>query len=134
VTENCWFTSSFSQFGSTANKLPFDHHMVEGMVAPRGMLMIENTSMEWLGNVSCFSYATAAHMVYQGLGVPDNLGFSQVGHSDHCGFPSSQQTELVNFVKKFLLNTSADTKVMKTDGGFTFDSAKWVDWSVPTLQ
>jgi hypothetical protein len=132
--ENCWFTNSFSQFNNTANKLPFDHHMLEGMVAPRSMLMIENTTMEWLGNLSCFTCATAAHMIWEALGVPDNVGFSQVGGHNHCQFPASQQPELENFVKKFLLNTPADTKIMKTDGNFTFDKTKWVYWDVPSLK
>ncbi|MCI4338669.1 MAG: hypothetical protein L3J72_05145, partial [Thermoplasmata archaeon] len=53
--ENVWFRSSFAQFGHTASKLPFDHHMIEGMVAPRALLVIENTSQVWLGDLStCF--------------------------------------------------------------------------------
>jgi len=135
VTENCWFRQDFSQFGSTANKLPYDHHAIAALCAPRALLIIENTSMEWLGNVSCYSNAVAAHMVWEALGVPDKMGFSQVGHSDHCGFPSSQQPELTAYIQKFLIgNGSGNTTIMKTDGGFTFDKAKWVDWTIPTLQ
>jgi len=135
VTENCWFTSSFSQFSSTANKLPFDHHSIEGLVAPRALLVIENTSMEWLGNLSTWTTGNVAHMIWEALGVPDKMGFSQVSHSDHCGFPSSQQAELTAFVQKFLVgNGSGNTNIMKTDGNLTFDKSKWVDWTVPSLQ
>jgi hypothetical protein len=135
VTENCWFTSSFSQFSNTATKLPFDHHSIEALCAPRALLVIENTSMEWLGNLSTWTTGYVAHMVWEALGVPDKMGFSQVGHSDHCGFPSSQQPELTAYIQKFLIgNGSGNTTIMKTDGGLNFDKAKWVDWTVPALQ
>lgn len=66
--------------------------------------------------------------------APDNIGVSQVGHSDHCGQPASQQPEIDAFIKKFLLGQSVDTKINKTNGTYTFDQEKWVDWSVPTLK
>jgi len=133
VGENVWFASSFSLFANAVNKLPFDHHDVAGLVAPRGLLIIENTSIDWLGNVSTFSNASAAHMIWEALGIPDRMGFSQVGNHNHCAFPASQQPEVSAFVTRFLLNRSASTTVIRTDGGFTFDRARWVDWTVPPL-
>ncbi|PYG86909.1 dockerin type I repeat protein [Ruminiclostridium sufflavum DSM 19573] len=135
VTENPWQGSAFSQFGSSVTKLPFDHHMIEGLCAPRGLLVIENSQMEWLGNVSCFTTGKTAHMIYEALGVPDSMGYSSVGHPDHCGYPASQIPELEAFVKKFLLDdSSASTAYMKQDGGVTFDKATWVDWDIPALK
>ena len=135
VTENCWYMNSFSQFGNSATRLPFDHHMIEGLCAPRGLLVIENTSMEWLGNVSCFTTGKTAHMIYEALGVPNNMGYSSVGHPDHCGYPNSQIPELQAFIKKFLLgDTTVNTTIMKQDGGISFDKSRWVDWTIPTLQ
>jgi hypothetical protein len=135
VTENCWFTNSFSQFSNTATKLPFDHHSIEGLCAPRALLVIENTSMEWLGNLSCWTTGNAAHMIWEALGVPEKMGFSQVGNHNHCSYPSSQVSELTAYIQHFLLgNDSGDTTVMKTDGGLNFDKARWIDWTVPALQ
>jgi hypothetical protein len=62
------------------------------------------------------------------------MGFSQLGNHNHCAFPVAQQPEVSAFVTRFLLHGSANTTVFKTDGGFTFDRATWVDWSVPVLQ
>lgn len=132
--ENCWFRESFSQFGASATKLPFDHHLLAGLVAPRGLLMIENTDMVWLGALSCFTCGAAAHRIWQALGVPDNMGFSQFGHPRHCEMVPEQQPELAAFITKFLLNGAADTNVLKTNGGFTLDEARWIDWSVPALR
>jgi len=134
VGENVWFTSSFSRFGGAVDKLPFDQHEVAGLVAPRGLLVVENTSMEWLGNLSTFTNASATRMIWQGLGVGDRMGYSQLGGHNHCAFPAAQQPEVTAFVSRFLLGQDVDTSVFETDGGFTFDAAKWVDWTVPSLQ
>lgn len=135
VTENPWQGSAFTQFGSTVPKLPFDQHLVAGLCAPRGLLIIENTQMEWLGNVSCFATGKTTHMIYEALGIPDSMGYSSVSHGDHCTLPSSQYAEVEAFVKKFLLGDStANTTYMKQDGGITFDKNMWVDWDVPTLK
>lgn len=135
VTENPWQGSAFSQFGNAVTKLPVDQHLVAGLCAPRGLLIIENTQMEWLGNISCFATGKTTNMIYEALGVPSNMGYSSVGHPDHCGYPASQLPELEAFVKKFLLdNSTANTSYMKQDGGITFDKNMWVDWDIPVLK
>jgi len=132
--ENVWFTLSLRQFNSAATKLPFDHHMLDGMVAPRGLIIIENTGMVWLGNQSCWGCSVAGHKIYEALGVPANMGTSQIGGHNHCAFPASQQPEIDAFFSQFMLGGTANTTVMKTDGGYKFDEAKWIDWTVPALQ
>jgi hypothetical protein len=132
--ENVWFRSSFSQFDNAATKLPFDHHMIEGMIAPRALLVIENTSQVWLGDVSTYTDSMAAHEIWQALGIPDHMGVSQIGDHDHCVWNGSQQPEVTAYVQKFLIGGgTADTNVLKTDGGYTFDQATWAPWSVPAL-
>jgi len=133
--ENVWFRSSFSQFNDSATKLPFDHHMIEGMIAPRALLVIENTSQVWLGDVSTYTDSMAAHEIWQALGIPDHMGVSQIGDHDHCVWNGSQQPEVTAYVQKFLLGGgTADTNVLKTDGDYTFDQATWAPWTIPTLQ
>jgi len=134
VGENVWFTESFKQFSKTATKLPFDHHMLEGMVAPRGLLIIENTSMVWLGNISSWGDSVTGHMVYEGLGIPASMGVSQIGGHNHCAFPASQEPEVDAFITTFLLGKVVNTTILKTDGGYTFDKAMWIDWTVPNLK
>jgi hypothetical protein len=133
--ENVWFRTTFAQFNSASVKLPFDHHMIEGMVAPRALLVIENTSQVWLGNVSTYSDSMAGHLIYQGLQIPDRMGVSQIGDHSHCEWNGSQQPEVTAYVQKFLIGGgTADTNVLKTDGGYTFDAATWAPWDVPNLQ
>ncbi|KAF3931688.1 hypothetical protein ABW19_dt0202797 [Dactylella cylindrospora] len=133
ITENVWFSTSFNSYVNQVSRLPFDHHSLAGLVAPRGLYVIENTSMEWLGALSTYGCMKVGSLIYQALGVTSNMGYSQVGGHNHCAFPSSQQSELTAFINRFLLGQSVSTNVFRTDGSFSFNQAQWVDWTVPTL-
>ena len=141
VGENTWFSTALNQFASnhTAAKLPYDHHAILGLVAPRGLLDIENTSYEWLGVMSTTTDATAAQMIFQGLGVVNNMGFTNSAHS-HCVFNSAEAPYLDAFVGKFLLgqtNTTTNvwhvTSTAWQNTSSMVDTSKWVNWTVPTL-
>jgi len=135
VGENVWFREDFRQFGQASDKLPFDQHMVAALCAPRALLFIENTSVDWLSPVSAFITAHAAHQVWQALGVPDKMGFSQVGGHNHCAMPDSQLPELRAYVSKFLIGGGKeDTRLMKSDANFALNKGEWIDWSVPVLK
>lgn len=136
VTENVWFRESFSQFSNTASRLPFDHHEVMGLVAPRALLVIENTDQEWLGNVSTYTAAIASREIWKALNITDHMGVSQVGGHSHCQFPSSQQSYVDAFVDRFLTgsNPNANTSITSSDGNFTVDSNRWINWDTPSLQ
>ncbi|WP_430623908.1 carbohydrate binding domain-containing protein [Marinimicrobium locisalis] len=135
VTENVWFRESFSQFGNSATRLPFDHHEVLGLVAPRGLLVLENTDMEWLGNESTYTAAVVAREIWEALGVSDHMAVSQMGGYSHCQFPSSQQNVLDAFVARFLLDSNnGNTDVIRTDGNINVDFNRWVNWDTPALQ
>lgn len=139
VTENVWFADSFKAFGAQATRLPFDQHEVMGLIAPRGLLVIENTSMEWLGNQSAWLTPLAARQVWTALGAPDAMGIAQVGGHAHCQLPASQYAYVNAFARRFLLDdAAADTHVLTTDGAFAHDPARdagpWVNWTTPALR
>lgn len=132
VGENVWFKEDFRRFSQASAKLPFDQHMIAALCAPRALLVIENTSVDWLSPLSAWVTARAAHKVWQALGVPENMGFSQIGGHNHCALPNSQLPELRAYVSKFLIgNGSDDTRIMRTDGGFAVDEELWIDWKTP---
>ncbi|RZL32221.1 MAG: hypothetical protein EOP35_20465 [Rubrivivax sp.] len=134
VQENVWFRSSFGQFGASAARLPFDHHQVLGLVAPRGLLVIENTSMEWLGNQSAYTAALAAREVFTALGVSDHMGLSQVGGHNHCQLPAAQAVEVNAFVDRFLKGLpGVATDVVHTDADFRVERSRWMPWKTPQL-
>jgi hypothetical protein len=137
VNGDQWFTPSFSNYVNIIPTLPYDHHELVGIVAPRGLLVIENSGIDYLGPISTYGGALAGRLIYQALSVKTNGGFSQVSHgSSHCSFQSSQQGDLTAFVNKFLLGqNSTSTDVFKTDKNYNFDQNKWIPWqsTVPTL-
>jgi hypothetical protein len=133
VNENVWFRANFNQFSSAAGKLPFDHHSIAGLVAPRALLIIDNDIL-WLGPQSSWTDANASRMIWQGLGATDMMGYSLTTSHTHCAFPSSQQTEVNAYVQKFLIGGgTGNTNIMRNDPGVTFDQARWVNWTVPAL-
>ncbi|KAH6907997.1 putative extracelular cellulose binding protein [Coprinopsis sp. MPI-PUGE-AT-0042] len=130
------FSSTFSQYANQVAQLPFDHHLLAALVAPRGLLVLDNSQFAWLGPSSVYGCMTAAGKIYRSLGYADRLGISIVGGHDHCVFAGQQYPEFNAFINKFLRNNlQENTTVSKIDlsnnGGY--DEAKYVDWSVPTL-
>jgi hypothetical protein len=136
VSENVWFSEAFDQFGAnnyTVGLLPFDHHTLAGLVAPRGLYSTENVGFLWLGDWSNYQCMVTANKIFKALGVPHNQGFSQDGPHDHCSFPTDQETEIAAFYDKFLLNKkNSDTDICRTVGNWSYN-ATWVPWSVPKL-
>jgi hypothetical protein len=132
--EQPWFRESFgSTFGSKVTTLPFDHHMVMGLVAPRALLVIDNR-IDWLGIDSTFTAGAIAHAIWEGLGVPDRMGYSQLGGHDHCQFPPQQKAMLEAYVRKFLVGGGTDdTNVLESDGAKA-DLSRWMTWTPPNLQ
>jgi hypothetical protein len=142
VGENTWFSTALNVFAANhaATKLPYDHHAILGLVAPRGLLDLENTSYEWLGVMSTTTDATAARLIFQGLGVKDNMGFTNTSHT-HCEFNPAEAPYLDAFIAKFLLgqtNTSTAvwniTSTAWQTSGSVVNTTDWVNWTVPTLK
>ncbi|KAK8219736.1 carbohydrate-binding module 1 [Zalaria obscura] len=134
VTENVWFSVEFDRFANDTDLLPFDHHQLAGLIAPRGLYATDNTDFVWLGLASPYGCMEAGRLIYESLGVKDHLGFSQDGNHSHCTFPPDQEGELAAFFDKFLFDDeSADTDVLRKGGNYTFNLRDWVNWSVPRL-
>ncbi len=128
-----WYHRDLSQFNSRVTRLPFDHHELMSMVAPRALLVIGNPDMVWMAEESGHVGCKAAQEVWEALGVPDRFGFSKVGHSDHCVLPSSQRPEIIAFVEKFLLgNDTVNTDSIEI-GPYDIDLSSWITWDIPEL-
>jgi len=138
VVENVWFSVNFDNYVNDISVLPYDHHSLAALVAPRALLSFENTDVEWLSPLSAFGCMTAAHTVFEALGIPDNHGFVQAGNHSHCDFPESQNADLFAFFDKFLLDEKNATtaNILTTNGlfnGTVWDASEWIDWSTPRL-
>jgi hypothetical protein len=128
-----WYYQGLSQFNYAVTKLPYDHHELMAMVAPRALFVLGNPPYEWLAEESGHVACKAAYEVWKSLGVPDRFGFSKVGGHDHCQLPNSQTPEVVAFVEKFLLgNERANTNISTSP--YNPDLSRWITWDKPELK
>lgn len=103
-TSHAWFKESMFQYKEeNVSKLPFDHHELCAMVAPRALLVLGNPDYEWLADESGYVSCQAARKVWETFGIADRMGFSIVGGHGHCQLPQEQYPEVEAFVDKFLL-------------------------------
>jgi hypothetical protein len=127
-TSHAWFIEDMFKFSNAVAKLPYDHHELMAMVAPRALLVLGNPDYEWLAEESGYVSCRAAHEVWKAFGVPDRFGFSIVAGHMHCRLPASQYPEVEAYVEKFLLgNTTANTNVTKSPYDYV-DYSRWINW------
>lgn len=79
VGENVWFSENFANYVYNINTLPYGHHLLAGLVAPRAFYSTSNTACEWLSLLSAFGCMTAAQKIWQALKVPGANTFNQDG-------------------------------------------------------
>ncbi len=127
-TSHEWFMESLFQFSNDVPKLPYDHHELMAMVAPRALLVLGNPDYEWLADESGYVSCKAAQRVWETFGISDRFGYSIVAGHGHCQLPDVQRPEVIAFVEKFLLgNTSANTNV-EVSPYPDVDFARWTNW------
>ena len=126
-TSNAWFLEDMFRFSNAVHKLPYDHHELMALVAPRALLVLGNPDYEWLADESGYVSCRAAHEVWKTFGIGDRFGFSIVGDHGHCRLPDSQRPEVEAFVDKFLLgDTSANTDI-QTHSFDKLNHRQWYD-------
>ena len=129
-TSHQWFRETMFQYsGLNVYKLPYDHHELLAMVAPRALLVTGNTDYMWLSNPACYVSARAAKEIYKTLGVSDRMGFYIDGGHGHCAIPASQRPAVEAFVDKFLLGKSTVTTDTVTIHPYPdMDYKSWYQW------
>ena len=127
-TSHSWFIEDMFKFANVVSKLPYDHHELMAMVAPRALLVLGNPDYKWLAEESGYVSCRAAHEVWKAFGVPDRFGFSIVAGHMHCSLPASQYPEVEAFVEKFLLGEmTVNTNVTKSPYDYV-DYSRWFKW------
>lgn len=129
-----WYARALRQFNNAPDKLPFDHHELIAMIAPRAVLMIESSNIARMGAEAARIDALAAREVWKALGVPNRMGAFEenIGHCQwHQGFTPALEA----YVDTFLLHKQdgASTDVLRSR--FTnIDREKWIPWTTPELK
>lgn len=126
------FTTSNSTTGHNLNKLPIDTHSVIGLIAPRGLLVIDNPGIANLDPNSAWVATKAGQMVYDGLGFGTNVGYIGAG-GDHCAWRTQYSAPAEAFVRKFLAGDSTATTGSFATSGSQPNVSSYVNWTVPSL-
>jgi hypothetical protein len=134
-TSHAWFMEDMFQFGEHVDKLPFDHHELIAMVAPRALLFLGNPDYEWLAEASGYVSSRAAHEVWKTFGISDRFGFSIIPGHNHCQIHPDQLPEVTAFVDKFLLNKKQVSTDFSIHPYLDLDYQYWIkEWVDKPLQ
>ncbi|MFJ6562450.1 cellulose binding domain-containing protein [Streptomyces sp. NPDC091412] len=133
-SEQPWLGDAFSSYTGNPNSLPVDTHEILGMVAPRGLFVMENPYVDWLAARSGSVAALGAAEVYKALGAGSNISYwSDVQDGTHCAVRSEWKTPLQQNIQKFLLGTGSSSGVFRIAPSKSGNLSTWRDWQTPTL-
>ncbi|MGK3208417.1 glucuronyl esterase domain-containing protein [Amycolatopsis sp. MEPSY49] len=132
--EQPWFGDAFSAYTGNPAALPVDTHELVAMVAPRGLFVMENPHIDWLGARSGSVAALAGAEVYKALGAGGNISYwSDVQDGTHCASRPEWRTPLQQNIQKFLLKTGSAAGTFRISGKKAGNLAEWRDWTTPVL-
>jgi hypothetical protein len=132
--EQPWLGDAFGSFTGNPTTLPVDTHEMVAMVAPRGLFIMENPHIAWLGARSGSVAALAGAEVYKALGAGDNLTYwSDIQDGNHCAVRSEWRTPLQQNIQKFLLRTGTAPGMIRISSAAAGNLSEWRDWQTPTL-
>lgn len=111
-----WFLSSFkTKFNGKTDMIPYDHHELIAMIAPRAFLTFGNPDYVWLGDKSGYISTCAAQEVWEAMGIEDRFGYIFEGGHSHCQASTNQNNAAKSFIQKFLHgDNSQNTTIRKS--------------------
>jgi hypothetical protein len=128
-TNYSWFMQYLkNNFNGKANMLPYDHHELIGMIAPRAFLAFGNPDYEWLGDPAGYVSVMAAHEIWKAMGVGDRFGFDFAAGHMHCSAAKSQTDAVKAYVDKFIRGKDGKQSLDGHPGNI--DASSWYsDWA-----
>src|SRR5690606_27790227 len=106
--EQPWLGDGFGRFMDDPNALAVDQHQALALVAPRGLLVLDNPYVAWLGAPAGHASAVAAAPVYEMLGVPGNIGYhDDAANPAHCAWRPEWDAPARAAVRRHLLRQPA---------------------------
>jgi len=134
-----WLSDNFAPFvyaNSTSNavKLPIDMNALIGMIAPRGLLVLENPHQTQMGAPAGYMATLAGIEVYKALGVEKNVSYhSDVADTAHCSYKTEYTDLLAKSISAFLKHTATPPGEIHVGSGGSLNRSDWIDWQTPTL-
>ena len=107
--EQPWLGEGFAAFAGDVERLPIDQHAVLALVAPRGLLVLDNPHVAWLGAPAGHASTRAALPAFALLGAAGNLGYyGQVADGRHCAWRSEWDKPARDAIRRHLRGLPAD--------------------------
>jgi hypothetical protein len=132
--EQPWLGDAFGTFTGSPTRLPVDTHEMVGMIAPRGLFIMDNPHIANLGPRSGSVAALGGAEVYKALGAGDNITYwSDIQDGTHCANRPEWRTPLQQNIQKFLLKTGNAAGAIRISSRAQGNLAEWRDWTTPTL-
>jgi hypothetical protein len=133
-SEQPWFADAFNAFTNNATKTPIDTHEVVGMIAPRGLFIMDNPHIGELSPKYGDVAALAGKEIYTALGAGDAISYnSNVASGTHCSVRPEWQTPFKNNVERFLKKTGTAAGAITPFSTQSGDLTMWRSWTTPTL-
>ena len=131
-----WLADDFRPFVERARRLPIDSHELVALIAPRGLLVLDNPHIRQFGAAASHTAVLAGLEVYAALGAGDNVSYvSDVASEKHCAAGKPEYSEaLVHSIGKFLKRDRGGPGIMRVSPQGTGDAARWVRWRAPLLE
>jgi hypothetical protein len=132
--EQPWFGDAFNAFVGSPAKAPIDTHEIIGLIAPRGLFIMDNPAIANLGPKAAHVASMAGAEIYKAIGAGDNITYySAVQNGSHCSMRPEWSAPLKSNIQKFLTKTGNAPGMFKPAASATGDLSSWVDWMTPQL-
>lgn len=133
-SEEPWLGDAFGPYTDAPASLPVDTHEVVGLVAPRGLFVMENPHVDWLGATSGSVAALGGAEIYTALGVEGNISYwSDTQDGTHCAPQPEWAGPLRQNIEAFLLGTGTAPGAFEVSPQASGDLSEWRDWQTPEL-
>jgi hypothetical protein len=132
--EQPWLGDAFGSYTGNPSGLPIDTHELVGMVAPRGLFIMDNPHISWLAARSSSVAALGGAEIYKALGAATAISYwSDVSDGTHCASRAEWREPLQNSIRKFLGGTGSAPGVFRISSRAAGNLAEWRTWQTPTL-
>ena len=131
-TNYSWFMQALKDnFNGQSDRLPYDHHELIALIAPRPVLILGNPDYVWMADESGYISTMAALEVWKAMGIEDRIGFDFSDQHPHCNATDSQREAIKAFVDRFLfLQPDVNTTIRFAPRFADVDYGKWSSlWS-----
>jgi len=133
--ETYWLGDAFEGYVDAIDWLPIDSHEVVGLIAPRGLMILDNGFIPELAPVASHLAALGGAEVYRALGAEGNLGYvSEARNNIHCEWQPQFDAPFRNAIRTHLTQTADLPSEIRAHPDASGNLAEWIDWSTPTLE